>query len=106
MKKLIGTIVLTAAIASVSIPAQASNVYGTGAASCGKWTSDKANDESMYSHRISWMLGFVSGAGFGISKDLEADSSGMTGWIDNYCAANPLKQIAEAAGALVYELEK
>jgi hypothetical protein len=33
------------------------------------------------------------------------DSRGMMAWIDNYCDANPLKDISDAAQALIDDLE-
>jgi hypothetical protein len=32
------------------------------------------------------------------------DANGLTGWIDNYCAAHPLDYVAQAATALITEL--
>lgn len=103
MKRLIGTLVLIAAM--VSIPAQASKVYGSGAGSCGKWTSDKAKASEGYRYDKVWLVGFVSGAGWGVGEDYEADADGMIGWVDNYCAANPLDDISDAA-ALVFKLRE
>jgi len=35
---------------------------------------------------------------------LGTDFDGLIAWIDNYCQANPLKGVAEAAGALLQTL--
>jgi hypothetical protein len=51
----------------------------------------------------SWVMGFLSGIGFERSPEVEPlhgiDADGVWAWIDNYCQANPLKDIAVAAAA-------
>ena len=39
-----------------------------------------------------------------IAKGTDAD--GLIGWIDNWCRANPIENIADAAQNLIFELYK
>lgn len=104
----IKSLLFIAAIAatSISVPASAYIVYGSGGKSCGTWTNDKESDEVSHRWNTMWLLGFVSGSGWVEGETYEADSSGMLGWVDNYCKENPLKEISDAAQNLVLELEK
>jgi hypothetical protein len=106
--KLIGA---TAMIVSLSLGyavglAQGSyGVYGQGNQSCGRWTDQNSGKRD--SHLYTWVVGFVSGAGFASADRLrQTDSDGIAAWIDRYCSAHPLDAIAKASGALVEELTK
>ena len=78
--------------------------YGQGNESCGEWTAQ--NKVRRDTHQFTWVVGFVSGAGFASTRTQKpTDSSGIAAWIDTYCAANPLDSIAKASGNLVVELE-
>jgi hypothetical protein len=78
-------------------------VYGQGNLSCGRWTEDKRVREDAH----TWVLGFVSGAGWASTESQrQTTSAGMAAWIDQYCAANPANTIQLAAGVLALELEK
>ena len=78
-------------------------VYGHGNLSCGRWTEDKRIREDAH----TWVLGFVSGAGWASPESQrQMDSNGMAMWIDRYCAAHPLDTIQNAAGGLALELER
>ena len=103
MKKLIGTLVLIAAM--VSIPARAEyQAYGHGTKSCGTWTKEKAEFPLLHGDSESWVLGYVTGFGFGTGLNLVADTNEMVGWMDDFCAANPRKNVYEAAAEMVYEI--
>jgi hypothetical protein len=84
--------------------------YGEGIRSCGEWTSDHREESHGYYTKLSWLGGFLSGLNVsyritGVSNILEGtDLHGAVGWIDNYCVANPLKNISTAAGALALEI--
>jgi hypothetical protein len=55
----------------------------------------------------SWVVAFISGVGATDKYTLkETDSDAMLVFVDNYCQANPLEDIAAAAETLVYELKK
>jgi hypothetical protein len=72
-------------------------VAGSGAISCGSWTADKQT--LMNSDEVQWVLRFLSGVGAPEGMDSEA----VTGWLDNYCRAHPLKNLSYAASAFVLE---
>jgi len=79
--------------------------YGQGNQSCGQWT--EKNKDLRDTHLLTWVTGFVSGAGYTDTYSLrQTDSLGMAARIDQYCASHPLDTIAKAAGVLVVELEK
>lgn len=79
-------------------------VYGQGNQSCGKWTQQ--NKEVRDTHLFTWVVGFVSGAGFTGTQMRNTDADGIGTWIDTYCAAHPLDSVSKAAGKLVTELER
>lgn len=82
-------------------------VIGTGAVSCGTWTSDRRTPNGTLAFMDGqWVLGFLSGqaelsatAGGTLDPLKDMDAQGVWAWVDNYCQANPLKQIWEAADA-------
>lgn len=88
----------------VSFPAmgQTFSVMGEGNESCGTWIVDREANQA--SNEQSWVLGFKSGANelgmFASNKSISitTDSNGAFGWIDNYCRANPTKEVVDAAG--------
>jgi hypothetical protein len=108
MKTSIKTLLFTFLIASasVSLPVSAYMAFGAGAASCGVWISKKAKGGAGFVELHAWVLGFVSANAWVKDKNYETDADGMADWVDNYCQANPLKDISDAAEALVLELEK
>jgi hypothetical protein len=59
----------------------------------------------MYS---SWALGFITGAGWNGGTDPlgGTDAEGVLAWFDNYCAANPLKTIADGAVEFYHERQR
>jgi hypothetical protein len=80
-------------------------VYGHGNQSCGQWTEKNNKIRDTYLH--TWVIGFVSGAGFVAPTPLRTtDAAGMAAWIDTYCAAHPLDNLAQATGMLVTELQR
>jgi hypothetical protein len=84
-------------------------VYGLGLRSCGQWI--EAKPETTITKRMNrvamtaWVTGFVTAAGMYSQVNLpNTDVSGMTVWVDTYCAANPLAPFSHAGVALVYDL--
>src|SRR6478736_2919224 len=75
-------------------------VLGPGGMSCAHWTKVR-RDEVLSTPVVTWVMGFVAsynryGPGSpDITQGRNAD--GIPGWIDNYCAQNPLNNIADAA---------
>jgi ABC-type xylose transport system permease subunit len=85
-------------------------IFGVGGNTCGAWVqARKENNTSMVG---SWVLGYLAALNLwgvigGARDALEGtDPNGLYQWLDNYCAANPLKSIAEASGHLARELNR
>ena len=80
-------------------------VYGSGQVSCGTWAEELANKSPMRQLDLAWILGWISSynrysdAPGNVSSG--ADSAAVSGWIDNYCAANPLSNLAIASDELI-----
>ncbi len=90
--------------------AHAQNVImGAGVASCGTWTADqrapKASNRSIQGEQ--WVLGFLSSAAMSYDIDplKDVDADGVWAWFDNYCQANPLTSITQAAVAFLHEVK-
>lgn len=76
--------------------------------SCATWTAQRrANYHEP--HLMGWVLGFITGLNaYGPNNGNIApgtNASGLIGWIDNYCSANPLDSVTTAAFKLVDELQ-
>ena len=90
-------------------------VLGAGASSCGNWTK-VTNEKGLDSPILhNWLLGYITAynrwgpyySAPGLSNISKGtDVGGLLGWIDNYCKANPLKDLDDAAHALIFELLK
>jgi hypothetical protein len=127
MQKRFHFLAIVAALLSVSFvsdaPAQGKKtiflkdavVYGLGLASCGQWTAERSK-RSGISPGISgslayesWLAGYMTGMSIFHAASgtplKRSDVVAMSAWIDNYCAANPLKQVADAASLLIVELK-
>ena len=56
--------------------------------------------------QLQWVLGYVTAYGsYGNDSFRKTDPDAMTGWIDNYCRANPLDNVEVAAQKLVEALK-
>ena len=99
---------LTLIILGMSGPlAQSSTVrtIGVGNSSCGAWTESRRSRASYL--REQWVLGYLSGIAV-VNQDGDdplrgMDADGVWGWIDNYCRANPIRRITDAANAFYQE---
>jgi hypothetical protein len=95
-------------LALFSPTADATSILGSGGASCGTWTADRQRNESKSQLNQAWVLGYVSGYNVHKSSDdgmtKPMDTRSMMLWIDNWCDANPTRDIADAAKALIEEL--
>jgi len=96
---------LFAAICATT-PASASyTLIGAGLASCGTWTQDRKNRTIDQKQIEQWMLGFLSGVGYTGGTKYDplhgVDAPAVLVWIDNYCLANPLKHLSEAAHGFI-----
>jgi hypothetical protein len=92
--------------------AQAQRIEVRGFASCGTWVSDRLADPlSLRSqHGRSWLIGYLSGMAMGLNLNFwgrqgvnSLDNQSIYLWVDNYCRANPLKDLDDAGNALLVE---
>jgi hypothetical protein len=102
--KLILAAVLVASLLIGPAEAQGFTYSGQGTLSCGTWMVDRR--EGMASGPQQWVSGFLSGVGFALaSKNYDplhgVDADGVWAWIDNYCRANPIDIVINAAEAFV-----
>jgi hypothetical protein len=104
---------LLLAAALCAIPAKA-DVNIRGASSCETWISERASGlTTAASHEKSWLLGFQSGLATATGIDFwgraevnRLDNDWVFTWVDNYCKANPQRDIDDAAVALFSERRK
>ena len=115
MKKYVMALFLTGYV-SISFGAE-TYVGGAGASVCGTWsearrgpmTSQTVIQEQMM---VSWVMGFVSAMNNEYAEQFpnftqkfkRIGPDGITGWMDNYCRANPINSVNDAAMSLVLEL--
>lgn len=79
--------------------------YGAGNVSCGQWTVDAHEGAAAHWGELAWVEGFVTGSVLALPlKMKDTDEGGMAGAVDNYCLANPLKRLTDAARDLVIQL--
>ena len=79
-----------------------------GAESCGIWVKERQEKKiSTFIHQ-RWLAGYLSGIAVGNGKDVlkGTDNESIFLWMDNYCQANPLKDIADGSEVLFLELVK
>jgi len=111
--------VLALALAGYSGISFSAETYigGAGASVCGSWsesrrsplTTEKIMTEQM---TVSWVMGFISAmnnehaAGYPnfTSNFRRIGADGVTGWLDNYCKANPIDSISDAAFNLTLQI--
>lgn len=96
-------VALLASLSAGSAAANARTEMGPGLVSCGAWL---ASTSAMRYGRGAWVLGYLSRAAHAYPGDLLAplDSDAVTAWLDNYCRAHPLEDLAAAASTLEGEL--
>ncbi|WP_425998823.1 hypothetical protein [Caulobacter sp. DWR1-3-2b1] len=83
------------------------SIIGHGTMSCGKYTSERKDSNSLFPMTaMIWVSGYLSRAAYvrkgNMLKTVEYEA--LQGWMDNYCAANPLENVATAASTLEVEL--
>jgi hypothetical protein len=76
-------------------------VYGTGAASCGRWLEMRRADN--YYAYGNWVLGYISAKSEHLRLK-DSDSDAMAAWMDKYCAEHPLDTIQKGTVFLLKEL--
>jgi hypothetical protein len=83
-------------------------VHIRGVRSCGIWVTETQENGWPIVATRSWLIGYLSGKVSESGRDVMrgADNASFFLWVDNYCNANPLKDIADAGDALLSELSK
>ena len=92
--------------------ASGQSVLVRGMPDCGEWVKDRQQRERAVFAAASelWVVGYLSGLAIGLNTNLwghpnvnELRPESVFLWIDNYCRANPLKNVDAAANALFVE---
>ena len=105
-------VILIVALALVSTGAWGYKVFGEGADYCAEYLAKKQENSVAHYKQIGWVQGFISGGNVergrnggngSIGEGLDPNSLAL--WIENYCLANPLNDLSDAADALVKELK-
>jgi hypothetical protein len=103
MKHLFAAILLFGPTLALASSPSTPGVYaGAGMASCGKYLSDSQRPDLVFGY-TSWMQGFLSGANLGFSGAglldpvTLPDSESIKLYMDNFCKANPLKNVKEGS---------
>ncbi len=124
MRVILCSMMVALALASTAVLAQTPPVMarGQGATGCGQWvdaiaredpnrfTQADANKAWVRETYRAWVLGYLSGAAsasnlnfWGRAGVNNLDNESVFLWIGNYCRANPLKLVVDAADALFLE---
>ena len=92
--------------ASVSHAQAPGEVLVKGSASCGSWVNEKS--VTVNAAYQLWLMGYLSGFAIGTGKDIlkGTDSQSIALWVNNFCKANPLQDMSDAAFQLANELIK
>ena len=103
MKKTLLAVAMLTPIFSYAIPPGAVEIRTFGAVDCGEWTQANSNTNK------AWLLGYLSGINFDFKAHENAlgqlnSAAQAIGWMDNYCRANPLRQVIEGAHLLMDDL--
>jgi len=106
--KVLRILAITMTLILSSMPSSANvNVIAQGI-SCGEWVKARHEKGLETVIKTNWLWGFLSGMSVGRGNDVlkisEVESYYL--WMDNYCIANPLEDIADGAIALHVELVK
>jgi hypothetical protein len=109
VSKLLATAAIVIALTSASARAEDTRpmLLGAGARNggCGEWISGRFND--VY---VSWVLGYISAvntwANPGVVINITSSMPNVSAviWAKNWCAANPLEKVGDAALALTTKL--
>jgi hypothetical protein len=110
MKRIACVTVVGVSLLAAPLSAAAADGSGLVGVSCGTWTQGrKSTDDALQFSRESFVLGFMSAIArlflpVGSSLSEGTDVEGLFSYIDNYCAAHPLDNLAAASEVLSREL--
>jgi hypothetical protein len=76
--------------------AQAYQIRGAGAGSCGAWLESRRNYRPDFAMN-NWVLGYLSGAMLASHRDIfkELDNDAIFFWLDNYCRTRPTTSLSD-----------
>jgi len=81
------------------------SVRGDGGISCATWTQERKDDGYPALMASDWVLGYLTAYDRYASKNGDlgggVDNNAVAAWVDTYCAAHPLDNLATAAGHLI-----
>jgi hypothetical protein len=108
MKKMLGILAVGLMLSGVINTASAVQIEIRGVPSCGDWVQEHSVKSLSALRQEGWFLGFVSGLATGLEKNFLAgtDNASLFLWMNNYCNANPLKDIEDGTNVLYFELKK
>jgi hypothetical protein len=70
-------------------------VLGSGTSSCGTWLADRS--DPFDSNWVNgYLTGYQDGGAVSLTERQTSDVAARSGWIDNYCQANPLNDLTDA----------
>ena len=104
MKKVNAVLLLVGLLLSTGASAAVTTL---GVQSCGDWIQERSKSDAIRGDEI-WLVGYMTGVAIGTGKDFIAgtDALSIFIWMDNYCRANPLKDISRGGIELYFELKK
>ena len=100
-------LVVAALSAATTANAGSPIILGAGALSCGQWLTDRQGLHSAQDTE-AWIAGYLSGFGaYVLHGDVTrgSDDKALFGWIDDYCHAHPLDDVAVATDHLIDALK-
>src|SRR5216683_3162247 len=81
---------------------------GVGTKSCAVWVSDHGGNDVEQFMLDGWLTGYLTGFNEFVSSTGDitngTDFEDIQGWMNNYCAANPLTDLSTASEELLTEL--
>ena len=79
-----------------------------GAPSCGNWIEEREKGSMSSLANGYWLLGFLSALAIETERDFikGTDNASIFLWADNYCRANPIRDISDGGYRLFIELSK
>lgn len=85
--------------------ADAQDAAVRGAASCGEWVAQRKRADTLALANANWLIGYLSGLGAGSGRNILGgrDNAAVLSWMDRYCRAHPLKDVAAGGSALMEE---
>lgn len=101
---LAGCLLLAVSVVAVSTPSEA-GAEARQAPSCGEWIAHREKSDTLALGNASWLLGYLSGLAASSGKDYLSgtDNTSIYKWMDNYCRANPLRDVSSGGNALAAE---